>query len=52
VQAMRDDPHPSVAPDVVTYGSLIAALERGGQWRKALAVYDEMQVGISKESLF
>ena len=30
-------------PDRITYGSLIAALERGGQWQRALAVFEEMQ---------
>ena len=44
LQAMREDPHPSVAPDIVTYGSLTAAMERGGQWHRALEVYEQMQV--------
>jgi pentatricopeptide repeat protein len=30
-------------PDRITYGSLIAALERGGQWERALALFEEMQ---------
>ena len=30
-------------PDLITYGSLLAALERGGQWERALAVFEEMQ---------
>lgn len=29
-------------PDRITYGSLISALERGGQWERALAVYEDM----------
>ena len=29
-------------PDVVTYTALIQAYERGGQWRRALAAFDEM----------
>lgn len=38
-------------PDRITYGSLISALERGGQWERALAVYEDMlaagiQVGL------
>lgn len=30
-------------PDRITYGSLLAALERGGQWERALGVFEEMQ---------
>jgi pentatricopeptide repeat protein len=32
-----------VQPDVITYGTIIAALERSGQWRLALDVFDRMQ---------
>ena len=30
-------------PDSVTYGGLILAYEKGGQWRRALAVFDQMK---------
>jgi pentatricopeptide repeat domain-containing protein 1 len=33
---------PPVHPDIITFGSLISTLERGGQWKKALEVYNEM----------
>lgn len=36
-------PSPTARPDRITYGSLIAALERGGQWERALAVFEDMQ---------
>ncbi len=36
-------PTPTARPDRITYGSLIAALERGGQWERALAVFEDMQ---------
>jgi pentatricopeptide repeat domain-containing protein 1 len=34
-------------PDVVTYTALISAYERGGQWQRALAAFQQMcmQVG-------
>jgi len=31
-----------IAPDIVTYGALISALEKAGKWRAALDLYDEM----------
>lgn len=34
---------PVARPDRITYGSLISALERGGQWERALALLEEMQ---------
>jgi len=37
---------PPVHPDIITFGSLISTLERGGQWKQALEVYNEM-VGIA-----
>lgn len=30
-------------PDSVTYGGLILAHERGGQWRRALTAFDQMK---------
>eukprot|EP00887_Chlorella_sp_A99_P005379 scaffold1.g5379.t1 len=33
----------AVRPDVITYGSLIAVLERAGQWQRALQLSHEMQ---------
>lgn len=30
-------------PDSVTYGGLITALEKGGQWRRALAAFEQMK---------
>ena len=30
-------------PDSVTYGGLILAYEKGGQWRKALAAFEQMK---------
>ena len=30
-------------PDSVTYGGLILAYEKGGQWRRALAAFDQMK---------
>lgn len=30
------------APDVITYGTLIAALERAGQWQRALQLHEEV----------
>ena len=30
-------------PDSVTYGGLILAYEKGGQWRRALAALDQMK---------
>jgi pentatricopeptide repeat domain-containing protein 1 len=38
-------------PDVITFGALISALERGGQWRLALGVFDEMQASGVKPSV-
>ncbi len=34
-----------IAPDIITYGSIISALERGGQWERALEVFERMRVG-------
>jgi pentatricopeptide repeat protein len=43
---------PPAQPDAITYGSLMAALERGGQWRRALALFEEMQAaGLRVSSL-
>ncbi len=30
-------------PDVVTYTALISSFEKGGQWRRALAAYNQMR---------
>jgi pentatricopeptide repeat protein len=29
-------------PDAITYGALICALDRGGQWRRALGAFAQM----------
>ncbi len=39
--AMHDDPRAHA--DVVTYASLISALERCGQWREALDAYESLK---------
>ena len=33
---------PCVRPDIITYGSLISALERAGQWQRALQLHEEV----------
>ena len=38
-------------PDVVTYTALIQAYERGGQWRRALAVSVWLGLGVARKQL-
>eukprot|EP00983_Pelagomonas_calceolata_P085197 1156505-Pelagomonas_calceolata.AAC.13 len=33
-------------PDSITFSALIAAFEKGGQWRRALKALEQMQVGV------